>query len=65
MFRFLIVFSLVILALTSQARVFDPLLDPPVPAPAGAPIDGGASLLLAGGASYILRRLQKRRKARA
>jgi hypothetical protein len=32
----------------------------PVP-PTGVPIDGGASLLLAGGVAYGLKKLQKRR----
>ena len=31
--------------------------------PTGVPIDGGASLLLAGGAAYGLRKLRKRRSA--
>ena len=30
--------------------------------PSGAPIDGGASLLLAGGAAYVLRRISKARR---
>ena len=34
------------------------------PQPAtGVPIDGGASLLLAGGAGYIIRKLKQRRRA--
>ena len=32
-------------------------------APAAVPIDGGASLLLAGGAAYGLRRLRQLRRA--
>ena len=31
--------------------------------PTGVPIDGGASLLLAGGAAYGLRKLRQRRSA--
>ena len=31
--------------------------------PTGAPLDGGASLLLAGGVAYGLRRLRQRRRA--
>ena len=31
------------------------------PTPTGAPIDGGASLLLASGAAYAVRRLRKRK----
>ncbi|RYY18336.1 MAG: hypothetical protein EOO36_08385 [Cytophagaceae bacterium] len=34
----------------------------PVPAPAAVPLDGGASLLLAGGAAYGLRRLRQLRR---
>ena len=30
--------------------------------PSGAPIDGGVSLLLAGGAAYVLRRISKARR---
>ena len=33
--------------------------------PSGAPIDGGASLLLAGGAAYVLRRISKARSKAA
>ncbi|OON66924.1 PID-CTERM protein-sorting domain-containing protein [Hymenobacter sp. CRA2] len=33
------------------------------PDPTAVPIDGGASLLLAGGAAYAVSRLRKRRKA--
>ncbi|GAB3824084.1 PID-CTERM protein-sorting domain-containing protein [Hymenobacter jeollabukensis] len=33
---------------------------PGAPEPTAVPIDGGASLLLAGGAAYALRRLRKR-----
>ena len=36
----------------------------PTPAgPTGVPLDGGASLLLAGGVAYGLRRLRQRRRA--
>jgi hypothetical protein len=33
----------------------------PVPPPTGVPIDGGASLLLAGGVAYGLKKLRRRR----
>ena len=33
----------------------------PTPTPSGAPIDGGASLLLLGGVGYALRKLRQRR----
>jgi hypothetical protein len=35
----------------------------PTPDPTGAPIDGGVSLLLAGGAAYAVRHLRRRRLA--
>ncbi|MBO0356960.1 hypothetical protein J0X19_03295 [Hymenobacter sp. BT186] len=34
----------------------------PTPTPTGAPIDGGVSLLLAGGAAYAVRRIRKGNK---
>jgi hypothetical protein len=34
----------------------------PSPEPTGAPIDGGVSLLLAGGAAYAVRRIRKGNK---
>ncbi|TLM91078.1 PID-CTERM protein-sorting domain-containing protein [Hymenobacter jeollabukensis] len=36
---------------------------PGAPEPTAVPLDGGASLLLAGGAAYALNRLRKRRQA--
>lgn len=38
-----------------------PTPGPVTPPPTGVPIDGGASLLLAGGAAYGLRKLRQRR----
>ena len=38
-------------------------IDTPVTNPAGVPIDGGASLLLAGGVAYGLKKLRNRRRA--
>ena len=35
----------------------------PLAAPTGVPLDGGASLLLAGGVAYGLRKLRQRRRA--
>ncbi|RTQ46813.1 hypothetical protein EJV47_20795 [Hymenobacter gummosus] len=59
-----LVFSLV--TLSAQAQT-DPGSGGPVPGnqpdPTAVPIDGGASLLLAGGAAYALNRLRKRRTA--
>ncbi|MGI4867600.1 MAG: PID-CTERM protein-sorting domain-containing protein [Janthinobacterium lividum] len=36
---------------------------PPAPGATAVPLDGGASLLLAGGVAYGLRRLRQRRRA--
>lgn len=58
MFRFLPLAALLLFALTSQAQ---PGSGGPTPGPAtGAPIDGGISVLLAGGAAYAVRRLRRR-----
>lgn len=53
-------------ALTSLSALAQPTSTGPAPgAPAATvPIDGGASLLLAGGVAYGLRRLRTRRQAR-
>ena len=58
MLRSLTTAALLFLALGSQAQPSGG----PSPLPNGAPIDGGASLLLAGGAAYVVRQIQQRRK---
>jgi hypothetical protein len=55
MFRFLPVVALLLVALVSQAQPGSG-----GPTPTGAPIDGGISVLLAGGAAYAVRRLRRR-----
>jgi parvulin-like peptidyl-prolyl isomerase len=55
MFRFLPLVALLLLALTSYAQPGSG-----GPAPTGVPIDGGISVLLAGGAAYAVRRLRRR-----
>jgi hypothetical protein len=60
MVRFVLVAALSLFAFASQAQ---PSSGGPTPDPTGAPIDGGASLLLAGGAAYAVRRLRRRRLA--
>jgi hypothetical protein len=56
-----------LLTLSVQAQT-DPGSGGPVPGaqdPTAVPIDGGASLLLAGGAAYALNRLRQRRRKAA
>lgn len=64
MFRSFATVCLLFFALASQAQA--PGSTGPVPtstqAPAAVPLDGGASLLLAGGAAYGLRRLRQLRR---
>ena len=61
------VLFLLLLAGTSARAQQDPGSGGPVPGtptpdPTAVPIDGGASLLLAGGAAYALNRLRQRRR---
>ena len=60
----LTLFSLTLsLAGTGAARAQGPPTGGPTPAgPTTTPLDGGASLLLAGGLAYGLRRLKQRRQ---
>ncbi|MCC2548038.1 hypothetical protein LJY25_16435 [Hymenobacter sp. BT175] len=56
----------VLLSFSWSAQAQDPDSGGPTPnpsTPTAVPIDGGASLLLAGGAAYALARLRKRRHA--
>ncbi|KAA9339354.1 hypothetical protein F0P96_01665 [Hymenobacter busanensis] len=54
--------GVLLLLKTSPAAAQDPGSGGPLPgSPTAVPIDGGASLLLAGGAAYALRRLRQRR----
>ena len=49
----------------APAHALNPVPTIPVcdtPSPTGAPIDGGASLLLASGAMYAVRRIRKARR---
>ena len=55
MFRFLPLVALLLFALVSHAQP-----STGGPTPTGAPIDGGISVLLAGGAAYAVRRLRRR-----
>ena len=57
MLRYLITAALLMIALSSQAQP-DANNGGAIP----VPIDGGASLLLAGGAGFILRKLRQRRR---
>ena len=58
MLRSLLPATLLFVALTGHAQPSGGPSPQPV---AGAPIDGGASLLLAGGVGYVLRRVRQRR----
>jgi MprA protease rhombosortase-interaction domain-containing protein len=62
MFRYVTVFGLLLVALASQAQPTTGGPAPSTPPPAAVPLDGGASLLLAGGAAYGLRRLRQLRR---
>ncbi|MCC3160663.1 hypothetical protein LJ737_25720 [Hymenobacter sp. 15J16-1T3B] len=60
--------ALAALLLTYTAQAQTPGSGGPTPGtpaadPTAVPLDGGASLLLAGGATYALNRLRKRRQA--
>lgn len=58
MAKLLPLFALLLLAFTSHALNLAPAPDCR-PTTQGAPIDGGASLLLASGAAYAVRRLRR------
>jgi len=60
MLRFVPLAALLLLALVSHAQ---PSNGGPTPDPTGAPIDGGVSLLVAGGAAYAVRHFRRRRAA--
>ena len=60
----LLVAALLLASAHTPLRAQDPGSGGPQPGnpdPTAVPIDGGASLLLAGGAAYALRRLRQRR----
>ena len=66
MLKFVGASALVFLALASQAQTpttGGPTPSAPTPDPTQVPLDGGASLLLAGGVAYGLKRLRQRRRA--
>ena len=64
--RFLPVLALVLAlhGLAAAQAPPEPIGGPSPLAPAGVPIDGGASLLLAGGVAYGLKKLRSRRALR-
>jgi hypothetical protein len=63
MFRYITTICLLLFALVSQAQPSTGGPTPGSPPPAAVPLDGGASLLLASGAAYGLRRLRQLRRA--
>ena len=68
MLKFVGASALVFLALASQAQTpgsGGPTPGAPTPDPTEVPIDGGASLLLASGVAYGLKRLRQRQRHRA
>ena len=63
--RFAVLFSLLLLAgAGAQRAAAQPTSGGPTPGATGVPLDGGASLLLAGGVAYGLKQLRARRQAR-
>ncbi len=63
MLRILLVAMLFLFTLAGYAQPNSGGPTPGTPDPTGAPIDGGVSLLLAGGAAYAVRHLRRRRMA--
>ena len=61
--RFAFFFSLLLAGAGAQHAAAQPNSGGPTPGATGVPLDGGASLLLAGGVAYGLRRLRQRRRA--
>ena len=62
--RFAVLFLLLVGWAGAQHAAAQPTSGGPTPGATGVPLDGGASLLLAGGVDYGLRRLRQRRRAR-
>ena len=62
--RFILLVFLLVAGAGAQHAAAQPTSGGPTPAATGVPLDGGASLLLAGGVAYGLRRLRQRRRAR-
>ena len=60
--RYFLIICLLFFALVGHAQPGTGGPAPSSPPPAAVPLDGGASLLLAGGAAYGLRRLRQLRR---
>lgn len=58
--RFFLLGALLLATAASYAQT--PTTGGPTPDPTAVPLDGGASLLLAGGVAYGLKRLRQRRQ---
>ncbi|GAB3635107.1 hypothetical protein GCM10027422_06970 [Hymenobacter arcticus] len=64
MTRYFLAFAFIFSALLSQAQApgsGTPTPEDPAPDPTAVPLDGGATLLLASGVAYGLKRLRQRR----
>jgi hypothetical protein len=66
MLKYVVASAFILVALASQAQTpgsGGPTPSAPIPDPTEVPIDGGASLLLASGVAYGLKRLRQRHRA--
>ena len=62
--RIILLVLLLVAGAGAQHAAAQPNSGGPTPGATGVPLDGGASLLLAGGVAYGLRRLRQARQAR-
>ena len=62
--RFAVLVLLLVAGAGARHAAAQPTSGGPTPGATGVPLDGGASLLLASGLAYALRRLRQRRRAR-
>jgi hypothetical protein len=62
----ILIIAIILFTAATAAVALPPTFVPSDPdlGPVGVPVDGGASLLLAAGGSYAVKKLRKRRKAK-